>query len=200
MHPETPFRWTFLAIMVLTAVTAGRFRIRAHRAGGSVSRRGEGRFLLVSIRLAAVVLWVAALVYLIAPDQIRWASLGLRASLRWSGLPLALIGAGLIYWALSHLGHNLTDTVAVRASATLITDGPYRWVRHPFYTACLLLFGGVVLITANWFIGLMSLLIFSLLVVRTHREEAELIRHFGQAYLDYMARTGRFWPRLRQGA
>jgi protein-S-isoprenylcysteine O-methyltransferase Ste14 len=101
-----------------------------------------------------------------------------------------------MYWTLSSLGKNLTDTVVTRKAATLVTHGPYRWVRHPFYVTAALLMASVTVLTANWLIGLTSLIVLSLLAVRTPKEEAMLIERFGEQYRDYMAKTGRFVPRL----
>lgn len=52
------------------------------------------------------------------------------------------------------------------------------------------------MLTANWLIGLSSLIVLALLAVRTPKEEQMLIDRFGQQYRDYMARTGRFFPRM----
>jgi len=41
-----------------------------------------------------------------------------------------------MYWTLSNLGKNLTDTVVTRAGATLVTTGPYRLVRLSFLHCC----------------------------------------------------------------
>jgi protein-S-isoprenylcysteine O-methyltransferase Ste14 len=60
-----------------------------------------------------------------------------------------------------------------------------------------LLMASVTLLTANWLIGLTSLVVLILLAVRTPKEERMLIQRFGQEYRDYMATTGRFLPRLR---
>ena len=48
---------------------------------------------------------------------------------------MGALGGCLIVWAFRSLGPNLTDTVVTRRHHTLITRGPYRWVRHPFYDA-----------------------------------------------------------------
>lgn len=48
---------------------------------------------------------------------------------------------------------------------------PYRWVRHPFYVTAALLMASVTLLTANWLIGLSSLIVLTLLAVRTPKEE-----------------------------
>ena len=102
-----------------------------------------------------------------------------------------------MYWTLSSLGRNLTDTVVTRAQATLVTHGPYRWVRHPFYVTAALLLGSVTVLAANGLIGGAGLLVLALLAVRTPTEERRLIERFGQPYQEYMARTGRFIPRRK---
>ncbi len=61
-------------------------------------------------------------------------------------------GLGLLTWTLRGLGTDLTDTVVTRRAHTLVTHGPYRWVRHPFCDALALLIVAMALIAANWFI------------------------------------------------
>jgi protein-S-isoprenylcysteine O-methyltransferase Ste14 len=97
---------------------------------------------------------------------------------------------------LSNLGKNLTDTVATRKDHSLVTSGPYRFVRHPFYLSGLVSLVGGSLATANWFLLLAGLLPLGFLVVRTKTEEQKLIERFGDEYRNYMARTGRFFPRF----
>ncbi len=50
--------------------------------------------------------------------------------------------------------------------------------------------------TANWFVFVAGLIPLGFLVVRTKIEEEKLIDRFGDEYRDYMAKTGRFLPRL----
>jgi protein-S-isoprenylcysteine O-methyltransferase Ste14 len=116
--------------------------------------------------------------------------------LRWFGVGTGVFCSLLMYWTLSSLGKNLTDTVVTRSKATLVTNGPYRWVRHPFYVTAALLMASVTLLSANWFIGISSVAVLALLAIRTPKEEQMLIERFGQEYRDYMARTGRFLPRI----
>ena len=86
--------------------------------------------------------------------------------------------------------------MVTRARATLITSGPFGWVRHPFYMTVLLLLLSVSLITANWFIGLASISIFAFFILRTPLEEQKLGERFGDDYRAYTQRIGRFLPRL----
>jgi protein-S-isoprenylcysteine O-methyltransferase Ste14 len=90
----------------------------------------------------------------------------------------------------------LTDTVVTRRNASLVVDGPYRWVRHPFYLAFGILVIANTLVTSNWFVGLASGAAFASIVARTRIEERLLIARFGTQYEEYMRRTGRFLPRL----
>lgn len=62
--------------------------------------------------------------------------------------------------------------------------GPYRWARHPLYTAGTTFF--------------VSLSVLAMLLVRLPKEEGRLIERFGDEYREYMQRTGCFLPRLRR--
>ena len=103
----------------------------------------------------------------------------------------------LVFWILRALGRNFSTSLAV--SETLVTDGPYRFVRHPMYAAFLLLWTLFALIAANWFVGAAGIAAFVIvLVVRTPKEERLLLGLFGDEYRAYMHRTGRIVPRLRR--
>jgi protein-S-isoprenylcysteine O-methyltransferase Ste14 len=80
-----------------------------------------------------------------------------------------------------------------------VTSGPYRYVRHPFYLAGFVALVGGSLATANWFLLLASLVPLGFLVARTRIEEDKLIERFGDEYRNYMAKTGRFFPRFGRG-
>ena len=111
----------------------------------------------------------------------------------WGG---GIVAAFLLIWTLRSLGINLTDTVVTRQHHTLVTSGPYRFVRHPFYVASALAIFANALATANWFIALTGGLAMTLLVMRTATEEEHLTKRFGDDYVEYMKQTGRFLPRI----
>jgi protein-S-isoprenylcysteine O-methyltransferase Ste14 len=196
MSGDAPFRVALVVIFVLSLGTSVRYRLQAAASDEPVSRRDEGLLFAAMLRLAGIALGLATLGYVLFPAALTWASLPLPAWLRWIGLPLGLASAVLMAWTLSHLGKNLTDTVFVRRDATLVTTGPYAWVRHPFYVTAALLMAAATLLAANWLIGLLSVIVLALLAIRTPKEEAMLMERFGDAYRAYAARTGRFWPRM----
>lgn len=171
-------------------------RIKAHGTGEKLDRRQEGLFLLISIRLLGMIGMAGLLAFMLDPALMAWSSLPLFVELRWIGVGLGVVAIALLFWILRSLGRNLTDTVVTRKEHTLVTTGPYRWVRHPFYLAFALAAVANSLVTANWFLFVIEGAVFVLLVIRTRKEEARLIERFGDDYRDYMRRTGRFFPRL----
>jgi len=171
------------------------FRVRANKTREKLDRRKEGVFMLATLRPAGAALWIGFIAYIINPASMAWSSMPLANELRWAGVPLILLGNALILWALPVLGANLTDTVVTRERHTLVTRGPYRWIRHPFYDAMAILVIACALIAANWFVLLAGALVFMLLAIRVSTEEAELEARFGAPYREYRAKTGMFLPR-----
>lgn len=195
MPSENPFRIALVVVIGLTMAVTAVHRIKAAASGEKISHREEGYLFFAILRLAGLGLWIGTFGYLLFPASFRWIQLPLPDWVRWMGAAVGALCSLLMYWTLSSLGKNLTDTVVTRADATLVTHGPYRYVRHPFYVTAALLMASVTLLSANWLIGAFSLLVLALLAIRTPKEEQMLIERFGQQYRDYMAHTGRFVPR-----
>ncbi len=170
-------------------------RIRSNLTGEKLDRWQEGAFILFGLRLSGLPWFIGGIVWMVDPKLMAWASVPLPLWVRWSGFILIAFWGVLFVWTFQTLGTNLTDTVVTREEHTLVTTGPYRFVRHPFYLAfCLAVVGGSI-VTANLFLLLTGMIPFGFLVARTRIEEEKLIERFGDEYRDYIARTGRFWPR-----
>lgn len=161
-----------------------------------LDRSREGPFFLTARIVLAGPFIIGQFLYLINPDWMAWSSLPLPFWLRCVGLGLGVLVGALLIWTFRSLGKNLTDTVVTRKEATLVTTGPYRWVRHPFYVSFALAVLANSLATANWFLFAPGAAAFVMLVLRTRIEEACLIERFGDDYRTYMNRTGRFFPRF----
>jgi protein-S-isoprenylcysteine O-methyltransferase Ste14 len=195
---------TFRAILVVlfaVFIPVGLyFRLRAH-TGEKIDRRQEGMVILVGLRLSALVLFTCGMIWVIHPAWMAWSRLPVSVVVRWAGVAFAFCGIALWIWTFSHLGKNVTDTVVTRERHSLVTSGPYQWVRHPFYVAILLVFTGLSLAMANWLMLVMSgVVFFGFIVPRTRIEERKLVERFGDDYRTYMRRVGRFVPRLGRGS
>ena len=83
------------------------------------------------------------------------------------------------------------------APRTLVTHGPYKVVRHPFYVSFVLLLVGSALLSPD-LVSLVSLVsgISALWTTAAREEQRLLASEFGGEYAAYKARTGRFLPRL----
>ncbi len=172
--------------------------LRNRKSRGKVVKRVEGRLKLVAVGLLFLV-WVSASVaFVVNPAWMSWSALPLPAWLRWTGVGVFLATLGLPISAFLSLGKNYSGSVVIKESHTLVTSGPYRWIRHPIYTSYFGLLLSLFLLTANWFIGLALLALSILLASRVEGEEALLLERFGDEYRAYMRRTGRFLPRLGQ--
>lgn len=196
MSSEDYFRVALGMVILLTVLVTGFHRYNAAKSGEKISRKEEGYLFALVLRLAGLVLFVVTIAYLISPASVQWTMIAIPIPARWIGAITGQFSSLLMYWTLSSLGKNLTDTVVTRVDATLVTHGPYRWVRHPFYVTTALVMVSATLLTANWLIGLGCLVVLAMLAIRTPKEEQVLIERFGQKYLDYMASTGRFFPRI----
>ncbi|MDM0054136.1 methyltransferase family protein [Variovorax fucosicus] len=79
-------------------------------------------------------------------------------------------------------------------TSSLVTSGAFRYIRHPMYTALMLLAWGAFLKQFSW-LGLgLVLAATALLFVTALRDERECLQHFGEAYRTYMRGTRRFIP------
>jgi protein-S-isoprenylcysteine O-methyltransferase Ste14 len=186
-----------IGLMILGAVSIGiPYRLRADRAGGPVSRRADPAWFWILMGIAAPPLALSCLAFLIQPRWVDFAKVELAPWMRWLGAPLGMLGVLLFGWMFRHLGLNVTSTSMPRAAATLVTSGPYRWIRHPMYSAALILVAATTLLTANLVVGIGGLIMFGLLAARSRLEERRLVEKFGDAYRDYQNRTGRFVPRI----
>jgi protein-S-isoprenylcysteine O-methyltransferase Ste14 len=68
----------------------------------------------------------------------------------------------------------------------LITYGPYAYVRHPFYSGFLSLALGLAMALPTFETRFLLVFTLAVLVVYVPKEEEELIRRYGQRYIDYM--------------
>jgi protein-S-isoprenylcysteine O-methyltransferase Ste14 len=195
MGDDAIFRWVLLVGLLILIPIAACHRIQAH-TGEKLDRRQEGVFILLTLRPVGFLMMAGLFAYIVDPSFMAWSAIALPKWVRWLGAAIGAAAGALIVWTLRNLGGNLTDTVVTRREHTLVTSGPYRWVRHPFYAAVALMVLANGLVAANWFLLMTGGLLFGLLAIRSRREEDNLVARFGEQYRDYIRSTGRFLPRL----
>jgi protein-S-isoprenylcysteine O-methyltransferase Ste14 len=115
----------------------------------------------------------------------------------WAVLPVALICGAL--WlvldggAMLHFRRAGTSMVPLNPSTALVVSGPYRFTRNPMYLGMAFLYVGLAFaLGVIWAVILLPLVIAAVDQLVIAREEAYLVRKFGQPYCDYMARVRRW--------
>ncbi len=123
------------------------------------------------------------------------------APIRWlcfaAGVAATVLGSLGRQWAISTLGRFFTLNVTISDDQRVVTNGPYRWVRHPSYTADLVAFTGIGLALGNW-LALLAAATLPLLglLVRIHVEEKALFANLGEPYRAYADGKKRLVPRV----
>jgi protein-S-isoprenylcysteine O-methyltransferase Ste14 len=84
----------------------------------------------------------------------------------------------------------------IEKTTELVTDGPYRYIRHPLYSSLFFLAWGTFFKLPSWAGTLLAVTATSLLVVTAKIEEVENIRYFGDEYLRYMKKSKMLLPYL----
>jgi len=112
-------------------------------------------------------------------------------------LVCVLPAAILVTWALVCFRLVRTSPLPIKPSTTLVTTGPYRFIRNPMYVSLGLLYAGLAL----WFQVVWALILLPATIAIIHYrvvalEEKYLEQTFGAEYLDYKAHVPCWLPRL----
>ncbi|KAB2911883.1 MAG: isoprenylcysteine carboxylmethyltransferase family protein [Hyphomicrobiaceae bacterium] len=110
------------------------------------------------------------------------------------GYGIGAAGLALVAWGIVTLHRAGTNVRPDRGADRLITEGAFRFRRNPIYMGDVLILLGLAQVTGNiWFAILAPPFAVALLLLAILPEERHLEARFGQAYLDYKARTRRWF-------
>ncbi len=196
MRTQAVFR-VILGAMGAVGTLVRLYYMRKARRSGQISRKREERLRIALLASCNALGMIGGLVYVLAPQRMKWATLPLPTWSRWVGVGLGAVGGPLLLWTHYSLGKNYSLTLEIKGEQTLVTSGPYRWARHPMYTTFLVNGLATFLVSANWVIGGGWLGQGIVAASRVSDEEALMIEEFGDQYRAYMRRTGRFVPPMK---
>jgi protein-S-isoprenylcysteine O-methyltransferase Ste14 len=201
MTPEIVFR--IIMIVALIAMFAIRiyFQSRVLHEDREIDIQ-ENKLSLVAGSVAALTTLTFGAEYIFFPGVFSFTYiLDFPDWLRWLGAVSLAGGITLLGVAHYHLDKSFYSFVVSKEEHQLVTSGPYRWIRHPIYTAYLINYLAGGLLASNLVLTFIPVIFFGLMIInRIPREEAVMREEFGQDYLDLEARTGSLLPKLhRQG-
>jgi protein-S-isoprenylcysteine O-methyltransferase Ste14 len=193
--------WVGVGVMIV------RVHRTTHRLGGLVpEQRLEQSMWLIWVPLIAAWLTLPYLALVRGSALLAispWArELAAYSTLRWIAAVMALICLLLTSLCWSRMGTRWRMDVSLEGKEKLITDGPFRHVRHPIYALSMLLMACSVIVVPTVPMLVVGALHFVLMQLKARNEERHLIAAHGDAYRRYLARTGRFfpsWPASRAG-
>jgi protein-S-isoprenylcysteine O-methyltransferase Ste14 len=186
--------WLGVGMMIIRA------RRKTHRLAGLVPEQRLERFMWI-VWVPLVAAWITlpylALVRtqtLLAMPVFVHQSAGY-VGLRWIAAVCALICLLLTSVCWSRMGMHWRMAVSLKGEEELITDGPFRHVRHPIYALSMVLMicSAVVVPTVPMLVVAIVHLV--LMQLKARNEENHLLTVHGDVYRRYLARTGRFFPR-----
>jgi len=119
-------------------------------------------------------------------------------TLRYAGLACAAVGTGIRVAGMIQLGALFSGFVVVQKEHHLVTDGCYRWVRHPIYTGIIIALVATAATEATPMAVLGAVLIAIGLWVKARAEERFLLAELGPgAYESYRHRVPMLIPFVR---
>jgi len=181
-----------IGLIVASAIQALHMR-RSKRNRVTRDRKTGPDTLLTNLASLGVLL---PLIYVLSP-WLDFADYRLPTWAGWVGAAVFVVALWLLWRSHADLGHNWWLSLEIREGHTLVTQGVFRYIRHPMYASYWLWGVAQALLIQNWIAGLSGL--FFLLpwyLLRVPREEQMMLEHFGEEYRSYINRTGRVIPLL----
>jgi protein-S-isoprenylcysteine O-methyltransferase Ste14 len=112
-----------------------------------------------------------------------------------AGLVLVYAGIGLRAWSIATLGRLFQYRIEVQPGHRVVSDGPYRYVRHPSYSGIVLVLIGIALATGDVLSVIVVAVLGSIgLAVRIRAEERQLTDALGAQYERFAASRKRLVP------
>ncbi|MBU0597929.1 isoprenylcysteine carboxylmethyltransferase family protein [Patescibacteria group bacterium] len=110
------------------------------------------------------------------------------------GLVFIVLSIPLKVLAYAALGRNWSAKPTIYEDHTLITEGPYAWVRHPVYTSNMIMILGVFMGTSSVTLLILGICYLATDIVRANEEEKKLTFKFDGAYVQYAENVGKYVP------
>jgi protein-S-isoprenylcysteine O-methyltransferase Ste14 len=115
------------------------------------------------------------------------------------GVFLGVTGIFIRCAAFYTLGRFFTRTLQEAENHILITDGIYKYIRHPGYLSDFLIFFGVAMALGNWIPVLFVIIAYPIVYFyRIKTEEKMLIEIFGEAYIHYQKHSWMVFPSFNE--
>ncbi|HEX7328169.1 MAG TPA: isoprenylcysteine carboxylmethyltransferase family protein [Casimicrobiaceae bacterium] len=174
---------------------------RRHRHGVGLipERRSERLLWLVVVPVVAgwcVLPWLAVGRTGGALAVSGFATFGAWGALRWLAALIAVACLATTLHCWHRMGSEWRMDISERKTP-LITDGPFRRVRHPIYACSMLMMAATAVVLPTPAMIALAVVHIGWIHYKARAEETQLASVHGDAWRRYVAHTGRFLPRFR---
>lgn len=171
-------------VVIMIVMWSGLF---IYKAGAKFIRKGKKQSSKELITGVAIPTFLSFFTLFISPysDSHNFLVINGGEFLRYLGLAVFLIGAIFSVWGPMHLGKQFSMGVTIQEEHKLITDGPFKFMRHPRYLGIMFWILGLGMIFCSIIGLIIALLMIILFVFRIQIEEKMLHKEFGKEWEDY---------------
>jgi len=110
------------------------------------------------------------------------------------GIVLTILGLIIAIFARKTLADNWSSDVELKKDHKLITNGVYRYIRHPIYTGIICMGLGAIIVDQSIIVVLFYVCMAIFLIYKMKKEETLLLKHFPKEYQEYMKKTKALIP------
>jgi protein-S-isoprenylcysteine O-methyltransferase Ste14 len=175
------FTWMFLTFMVIMTI---------HRFWQTLFRNGRVKGQVIRGWTFHILSVVHIIVGITTVVEFFWLQRTLNYYVTLTGLTLFTVAFFVRSWSIKTLGRYYSHHIEIRDDQPLIREGPYKYIRHPYYLSVILEVLSFPLIPNSYYAFLVALICYVPLVfVRLFLEESVLLKKFGDEYIHYMKRV-----------
>ena len=190
-----PFKWPYGLIfwaVTIWAFLPERNIVRTGIEGGKESDSKDSGSLQVLLGGMGIAFFLAYALAFVRAWQLPPET---RVLLYAVGIAMIFFGSLLRRYCWRTLGQYFTGDVRARADQPVIRTGPYRLVRHPSYTAGMMMNIGVGVALGSWLsFAILTIGTIVTYLYRVKVEEQALLDTIGEPYRSYMRESKRFIP------
>ncbi len=197
MTQDSISRISFAVLFILRLVVGNIFSIKHRKGIINIKNTQEGKTNFIIRRfILGPILGVFMIFYFINPTCMKFLLIPFPQTVIWIGAILGLCGILFLIWVHIYLGKEWSADLKLNTDHNLIETGPYSKIRHPMYTACFVIYLALGIISFNYILLAVFILIIISTIIRVPDEEKMMIEKFGERYKIYMQKTGRFLPKF----
>jgi protein-S-isoprenylcysteine O-methyltransferase Ste14 len=114
--------------------------------------------------------------------------------IRYIGLAVYLVFSWIQVWSFKSLGDNYSQDIMIKKNHELVTNGPFKIIRHPQYLCQIVLDLGATAATFSYLVGIFALIEIPVYIMRASLEDKLLGKYFSEKFSDYKKKSGFMFP------